>query len=362
MTDVTISDLALVKLRAAKKALLDFAETNEILAAKDEVIARYSPSFQPGSIENIQEDVLRSFLYFENNRHWSGLNRQVNRVCADMKVTRAALAELVDETRPIEDRMQSVVNIKGMGKGIITAILHVAYPDKYGVWNNTSHDGLWELDLLPELPRGATFGEKYAAINDVLVRLKQALDLDLWSLDVIWWFLHVEDDDADTANPEPPIVPISATPVGESLTRTNRFALERHLHDYMVDNWDALDLAADWEIYAHDGEPDAGYEFRTPIGRIDLLARHTSEARWLVIELKREKSSDAVVGQVLRYMGWIRHHLAEPGEEVEGLVVATEGDPQLHYALEVVPSVSFKSYEVEFHLKDAPAFKDFAKP
>ena len=107
---------------------------------------------------------------------------------------------------------------------------------------------------------------------------------------------------------------------------------------------------------------DAGYEFVTPVGRIDLLARHKRDPRWLVIELKREKSSDAVVGQVLRYMGWVKRHLVEGGETVEGLVVATEGDPQLHYALDVVPSVSFKSYEVEFRLRNGPAFEEFAKP
>jgi len=34
----------------------------------------------------------------------------------------------------------------------------------------------------------------------------------------------------------------------------------------------------------------------------------------------------------------------------------------LHYALDVVPSVSFKSYEVEFRLRNGPAFEEFAKP
>lgn len=360
MTVDAFSDVALGRLRAAKAAMLERKDMGEILDAKEKVFARYSPAFQPGVIENIDEDVLRSFLYFENNRHWSGLNRQVNRVCADMAATRAALTELVDETRPIADRMQPVTNIKGMGKGIITAILHVAYPDKYGVWNNTSHDGLLELGLLPQTPRGASFGERYAAVNEILGKLKLALDLDLWTLDTVWWFLHSDDEgDADT---ELSVVSYTEPPSNAPSAKTTRFALERHLHDYMFDNWDMLDLASDWDIYVRDGEPEAGYEFRTPIGRIDLLARHKREARWLVIELKREKSSDAVVGQVLRYMGWVQRHLAEGGEAVEGLIVATEGDPQLHYALDVVPAVSFRSYEVEFHLRDGPTFEEFAKP
>ena len=140
----------------------------EILQARDSVVDRYGPLFQPGAIENIDEEVLRSFLLIENNKHWSGLSRQNNRICADMAVTRAALGELVDESRPIDERTQAVTEIKGFGKGIITAILTVAYPDKFGVWNNTSEGGLIDLDLLPEWPRGASFGERYAAINEVL--------------------------------------------------------------------------------------------------------------------------------------------------------------------------------------------------
>lgn len=353
------SDYALGQLRAAKAAMIDDVEIKEILEAKDEVLARYSPAFQPGQIETLEEDVLRSFLRIENNHHWSGLHRQVNRVCADMDATRAALTELVNEAQPISDRMQPVTEIKGMGKGIITAILHVAYPAKYGVWNNTSNDGLSDLELLPSFARGASFGERYEAVNDVLVALAMELNVDLWTLDAIWWYLG-EDEEAEEVDqseaPSPETTSSGASP------KTTRFALERHLHDYMFDNWDMLDLAQDWDIYTRDGEPEAGYEFRTPIGRIDLLARHKREPRWLVIELKREKSSDAVVGQVLRYMGWVQRHLVEDGEAVEGLVVATEGDPQLHYALDVVPAVSFKSYEVEFRLKNGPTFQEFAKP
>lgn len=361
MNDRQFSDYALGRLRAAKAAMVDNMEIKTILEAQDEVIARYSQAFQPGHVENIEEEVLRSFLYIENNHHWSGLNRQVNRVCADMTATRAALADLVDEARPITNRMQAATDIKGMGKGIITAILHVAYPEKYGVWNNTSNDGLIELGLFPEMSRGATFGERYAAVNEVLLALALAVEVDLWTLDTLWWFLLSEDDEEKTGDhPTKPESDSTQSPVPSP--KTARFALERHLHDYMFDNWEMIDLAKEWEIFTRDGEPEAGYEYRTPIGRIDLLARNRTAPRWLVIELKREKSSDAVVGQVLRYMGWVNRHLVEDGETVEGLVVATEGDPQLHYALDVVPSVSFKSYEVEFRLKDSPKFEEFAKP
>ena len=338
------------QLRAIKAAALGDNDVGPIIEARDEVLARYSPSFQPGAIASISEDVLRSFLYFENNRHWTGLNRQVNRICADMRATRTALADLVDESKPIQSRMDACTAIKGMGKGIITAILHVAYPDKYGVWNNTSDGALTELGLMPTFDRGAKFGERYAAINEVLNAVARELDVDLWTLDALWWKLDEADGDQSSLLEDAPATPGAPPGAGGKTS----FGMERHLQNFMYDNWDDLPLAADWELFTRQGEPDAGYEFSTPVGRIDLLARHRREPRWLVIELKRHGTSDQVVGQILRYVGWIRSHHAEPGESVEGLIVAHEGDDKLAYAVSAVPSLNFKTYEVNFRLVDAP--------
>ena len=356
-----ISPDVLGRLRAVAERTKTDGEIRGIIEAKDEVLARYSPMFQPAVIGQITEEVLRSFLYFENNKHWTGLNRQVNRVCANMDATRAALTSLVDEDKPLETRMNPAVAIKGLGKGIITAILHVAYPDHYGVWNNTSEAALVELGLMPSISRGASFGARYEAINDVLRKVANALEVDLWTLDALWWRLDVEDSELtnETTSAERDSAAVPAT---SRLNGKGTFALERHLHLYLFDNWDNLSIATDWELYAPPGDPEAGYEFATPIGRIDLLARHRREPRWLVVELKRHGTSDQVVGQVLRYIGWIKAHHAEPGETVEGLIVASEGDPQLHYAVSAVQGLSFMAYEVEFHLRDGPTFTEFSKP
>ena len=58
------------------------------------------------------------------------------------------------------------------------------------------------------------------------------------------------------------------------------------------------------------------------------------------------------VGQVLRYMGWVQKHLGELPNAVEGLIVATEADDKLRYALSMAPGVSLKTYEFEFRLTD----------
>ncbi len=134
-------------------------------------------------------------------------------------------------------------------------------------------------------------------------------------------------------------------PIGEGA----RFGLERHLQDFLRDNWEQTELGKEWALYGEPGDDYPGYEYQTDVGRIDLLARHKIDPRWLVIELKRGQTSDQTVGQVLRYMGWVNHHLAEPGDTVEGLIVARELTGSL-YALEMQPAVAPNLYEVEFRL------------
>lgn len=106
--------------------------------------------------------------------------------------------------------------------------------------------------------------------------------------------------------------------------------------------WDLVEEGGDIKGY--------GYERPTDVGRIDLLAIHKKEPRWMVIELKRGQTSDSTVGQVLRYMGWIKRNLAEPGQEVEGLIIALNDTEKLRYAREMTSNIRFMSYNVEFNL------------
>jgi len=91
------------------------------------------------------------------------------------------------------------------------------------------------------------------------------------------------------------------------------------------------------------------------VGRIDLLAKHKRDGRWLVIELKRGQSTDQTVGQLLRYIGWVKQHLANKDETVTGLIICRETDKALQYALAAVPNVKVELYEVEFRLRPANA-------
>ena len=70
----------------------------------------------------------------------------------------------------------------------------------------------------------------------------------------------------------------------------------------------------------------------------------------VVIELKRGRSSDSTVGQVLRYMGWVEENLAKEGQQVHGIIIAQEADDALRYAVKGLKNVSVLTYRVDFKL------------
>ncbi len=91
-----------------------------------------------------------------------------------------------------------------------------------------------------------------------------------------------------------------------------------------------------------------------PSGDIDILAWEPSTKSFIVIELKKGRGSDKVVGQILRYMGWVSEHLCNSGELVKGLIICRDQDIKLSYALNPVKNISVKYYRVDFTLRDTP--------
>lgn len=163
-------------------------EARRIIEARDEVLMRFRPLFQPDRIFQLNAEDFRDFLRFEHNRHWTNLSRPVRFLLQNLPALREALAILVDEGRPVGERLDEAhERVRGLGKAIATALLLIAYPDRYGVWNNTSEKALKALGLWPTFRRKATLGERYEAVNRVLNQLAEALEVDLWSLDALLW-------------------------------------------------------------------------------------------------------------------------------------------------------------------------------
>lgn len=327
----------------------------ERTAVRDQVLARFQPIFRPENLPALTEEQFRDFLIIKNNRHWKGLQRMGPAICKDMKTLRKALAILLDESHPIAERLNQLIPLKGqpmvprLARAVITPILLIAHPDKYGVWNNVSGGTLQALGIWPEFGKRMPFGDKYAAINQLLLGLAKSLEIDLWILDDLMDNLENREEAEEAAELT---ASEGAGIVAEGPASGQRFGLERHLHEFLRDNWDQTELGKEWKLYEEDGDTEAGYEYPCQVGRIDLLAKHRSKPRWLVVELKRDQGSDTTVGQVLRYMGWVKSRMAEPGETVEGVVIAHDADEALRFALGATTAVQMRCYEVNFRLKD----------
>lgn len=311
----------------------------------EEVIGRYGEVFSPEKLEQLTAEDFRAFLLIENNKHWNYISRHVGFLTADMPKLGQSLRVLVDEDRDLVERLNLVVpngaglHVRGLGRAICTPILLVVYPDSYGVYNQTTELGMKACGLHPHLTN-ESFGERYKQINARLTETAREYGLTLFELDHIWWGIlqGAERPNGDGEDEEP---------VGEGLL----FPAEAALEQFMIRNWQHLSLADEYDLYTEDG--DLGVQFNTGVGRIDILARHKQTGHWLVIELKKGRHSDQVVGQLLRYMGWIRCNKAEAGEEVRGLVIVAEADASLRYAVVPVPQVEVMLYKVNFSLHPA---------
>jgi hypothetical protein len=154
-------------------------------------------------------------------------------MCADMKRLRQALAVLLTNTSSLADRIDRAVTLAdGMGKAVATAILLVVYPERFGVWNMTSEAGLKALNLWPTFTRGDSLGKRYEKLNAILVQLSLDLDVDLWTLDSLWW-RAMNHENGEKGG-------VLATSSRGTEEAVQGFPAERHPHDSLSDNLDQI--------------------------------------------------------------------------------------------------------------------------
>lgn len=135
----------------------------------------------------------------------------------------------------------------------------------------------------------------------------------------------------------------------EDVEDPTAFALEKHLEDFLVTNWQYTVLGKHYDIFTEEGEI-VGKQYPSDTGPIDILAISKDQKTLLVVELKKGRASDVVVGQIQRYMGYVQDELAETNQNVKGVIIALEDDLRLRRALSVAPNIDFYRYQVSFSL------------
>lgn len=154
-----------------------------------EVTQYWGVIFSLKAIPTMTKQDMTGFLSFKQNKRWREISKED--VTRDMEALRAAIGCLVDESLPIDVRLNRLEPGRGdlavphLGKAKLTPILLVAHPKQYGVWNDYSERALAGMGLMPEFAPGAQLGDMYAQVNDVLVGLAAEYRVSLWWLDII---------------------------------------------------------------------------------------------------------------------------------------------------------------------------------
>lgn len=129
------------------------------------------------------------------------------------------------------------------------------------------------------------------------------------------------------------------------------FSLEYQLRDFIASNIGTITISNKRLRLFVDQTGRDGIEYPTAVGPIDILATDETGAI-VVFELKKAASPDRAMGQLARYMGWVRQTIGRD-REVLGIIVARTITENLRYAASIVPNVSLYEYELAFTLKQA---------
>ena len=123
------------------------------------------------------------------------------------------------------------------------------------------------------------------------------------------------------------------------------FAYEKDLLNFLVKHLNTIEPG----LVLFENEGITGIEFNAGGRFIDILAVDRNNC-FVIIELKVSKGSDKVVGQLLRYIGWVKFNLAEENQKVRGIIIARNISEDLKIACSVVQDVKLYEYNISFTL------------
>lgn len=255
------------------------------------------------------------------------------------------LVKLVDRLANQNARYKN--GLTGKHANALNALLALNDPNRFISSVSLKHRFLILTNFeLGDATKYKSYGEEVILSNeDILAGFKNVFGLIGTARDIskLLYMPSIKELWLDTEAPEP-------EPEEPDLDKSE-FAIEKHLEDFLIANWEKTDLGRQYDLIEQDGEP-VSQQYSTDVGFIDLLVRDKKTNDYVVIELKKGQSSDQTAGQLARYMGWVRQNLAM-GKKVQAVVIANNIDDKLRYALSENPNATAMIYKLNFTLERA---------
>ncbi len=303
---------------------------------------------KPEVIKTLSDNELqKKFLeYYKGGEGRQTLN-QIHRdkIVRDIKRFREMLLYLLDETIPIKERFKNVVDkdgkyhIEGVGRGLASAFLMDYNLDKYCLWNGKTEMGFRVLGWNVYNSKDDT-GTKYEKVLNALKKLRDdigsELKISFLEVDFFLHFISAEEEGIKL------VKEITKRDVTVDVPTPNELFIQKILEK----NFDEV-IGKKYNLELYQDDPDSsGAQYPTPVGRLDFLAKDKKTGDFVVIELKAGKATDTALGQILRYMGWVKENLSPPNKNVRGYIIAEDMDEKLKYALKMVNNVKFLKYKI----------------
>lgn len=181
--DRKISDLEVEKLELRKSLINKVRNWKKSkkykidLAKRKDTIKQIRSSLNYPYFNNINYD-----KFFKIRELGSILGFNQFRILENKRKFKSQLKYLINETKPIEDRINNTCNKSGefytfgVRKGLVTKVLNMHKPKLYPVWNNASHNTLNHYGM--SFNWGLNRGEKYRLICNTLKEIESKIKIE----------------------------------------------------------------------------------------------------------------------------------------------------------------------------------------
>jgi RecB family endonuclease NucS len=125
----------------------------------------------------------------------------------------------------------------------------------------------------------------------------------------------------------------------------SKFAYEKDLQNFLSKNLHQIEPG----LKLYEEEDVTGIEFPAGNRYIDILSLDKKND-YVIIELKVSRGYDRVIGQILRYIAWIKKNHAEVDQNVRGIIIAREITEDLLLACSEIPDIDLYEYKLSVSL------------